>query len=352
MSNKLFKPSTNTGLKWAKRIFVGFFSLILLLIIMGAIYQTGATWLDESDYPPPGKLYDIGGYKLHAKVTGQGTVTVVMDAGLMNTHLTWVTVESQIAKFAQVLTYDRAGYAWSDAGPEPRSSAQIALELHNLLAAADIQPPYVLVGHSMGGINVRTFASQYPQEVAGMVLIDSSHEDQINRIPDEASQMLTINILAAMAPVGLARLLLPGLMFDNLKDPVEVIALRPSVAAKSLSTKHIFTMRDEYSAFEQRLGDLPSVPPSFGDKPLIVITHDTQTTQTKDMSNAEYTEIIAWNRIWDELQAELAATSSKSKLVIAKGSEHMVHVDRPDLVIDAIQLVVEQVASQLTNPSM
>lgn len=348
MANKLLVSESRKYIwrplvKWGKRTLIAFFSLVLFLLLLGTIYQTSATWLDNHKLSAPGKLYDVGGYRIHAKVTGHGPVTVVMDAGLMNTHLTWVTVEERIAKFAQVVTYDRAGYGWSESGPKPRSSEQIAKELHKLLSAAQVKPPYVLVGHSMGGINVRTFARKYPNEVAGMVLLDSSHEDQINRIPDEASKMQNINILAVMAPIGLARLVLPTLMFDNENDPPEVVSLRPTVAAKSLSTKHIFAMRDEYSAFVQRLGALQLTPPSFGDKPLIVISHDTESPHAVITSEEEHAEQVAWNKIWRNLQTELAATSSNAKIIVAKNSGHMVHIDSPELVVESIHKVIDQV---------
>ena len=105
----------------------------------------------ETREPPPGKLVDIGGYQLHINCTGKGSPTVILEAGLGGDSRSWHEVQPEIAEFAQVCSYDRAGLGWSDPGPKPRTSQQIVKELHRLLAKADIQSPYVLVGHSFGG---------------------------------------------------------------------------------------------------------------------------------------------------------------------------------------------------------
>jgi pimeloyl-ACP methyl ester carboxylesterase len=128
-------------------------------------------------FTPPGKLVDIGGYRLHLHCTGKGNPTVVLIAGGGDFSFDWSLVQPNVSRFARVCSYDRAGLAWSDPGPTPRTMRQDAHELHTLLSAAQIQAPYVLVGHSMGGLIARVYAAQYPNEVAGMVLVDATHED-------------------------------------------------------------------------------------------------------------------------------------------------------------------------------
>ena len=118
----------------------------------------------------------MGGYSLHIQCVGTGSPTVVLDAGLGGTSLDWNLVQTEIGPTTQVCAYDRAGMGWSDTGPAPRTPGQIARELHTLLTNAGIPGPYVLVGHSAGGKNVRMFALQYPDEVAGMVLVDARSE--------------------------------------------------------------------------------------------------------------------------------------------------------------------------------
>src|SRR5947209_14532237 len=159
--------------------FLGILSLTLVgLLLLGLLSQAIASAVDASHYPPPGKLVDIGGYRLHINCTGTGSPTVILDAGLGSTSLDWSKVQPGVARFTRVCSYDRAGYGWSDSGPGPRTSQQIVKELHLLLVHAQINGPYVLVGHSVGGLNMRLYAYRYPQEVAGMVLLDSTSEHQ------------------------------------------------------------------------------------------------------------------------------------------------------------------------------
>jgi pimeloyl-ACP methyl ester carboxylesterase len=138
--------------------------ILLGLLLSFALYQKVATVIDDYRYPPPGKLIDIGGYRLHFNASGQGNITVVCDAGLSGTSLGWSLVQAKASKFTRVCTYDRAGYSWSDPSPLKRTSVNIAKELYSLLKKADIPGPYILVGHSFGGANVLLFADLYPQE--------------------------------------------------------------------------------------------------------------------------------------------------------------------------------------------
>ncbi|MDQ6894853.1 MAG: alpha/beta hydrolase [Acidobacteriota bacterium] len=131
--------------------------------------------------PPPGAMVDLGGHRLHVRCTGAGSPTVVVENGLGDFSFDWALVTDRVSKFARICTYDRAGYAWSEPGPKPRSFAQLNLELKDALEKLHETPPYVLVGHSFGGPVVRSFAARYPSLVSGMVLVDSVFEDQ--RVP-------------------------------------------------------------------------------------------------------------------------------------------------------------------------
>jgi pimeloyl-ACP methyl ester carboxylesterase len=147
--------------------------IILLLIVCGA---TVALAVPPAPPAPPGKLVDLGGHKLHVYCTGRGGPTVVVENGLGDFSFDWTLVQSRVSRFTRICTYDRAGYAWSDPGPKPRTFAQLNLELHDALAKLGEHGPFILVGHSFGAPVVRNFVRVYPAAVAGMVLVDAAHE--------------------------------------------------------------------------------------------------------------------------------------------------------------------------------
>src|SRR5919107_3161482 len=164
--------------RWTKRAIAGMVGSVLVLLLAGVVFQFVMTRIDALRYPAPGELVDVGGYSLHLYCTGEpGAPAVVMDSGLGGTVLDWQLVQPEVAKFARVCTYDRAGMGWSERGAQPRTSQQFVQELHALLTNAGVEGPYVLVGQSLGGVNVQLYASQYPDEVAGMVLVDSTLTD-------------------------------------------------------------------------------------------------------------------------------------------------------------------------------
>src|SRR6185312_8094081 len=159
-----------TILKWAGLVMGGLLALAVVLALLGMGYGAIAAHREAVNYPAPGKLVDIGGYRLHLNCMGTSAPAVIFDSGLGGTSLDWSLVQPGIAKITRACSYDRAGMGWSDVGPAPRSPKQIAKELQALLTKAKIAGPYVLVGHSLGGKNVRLFAAEHPDEGAGMGL--------------------------------------------------------------------------------------------------------------------------------------------------------------------------------------
>src|SRR6266487_2016894 len=163
-------------LRWAGRGLAALFVLIAILALAGASYEAIAAAGDARRYPPPSQLIDIGGYRLHIQCVGTGSPTVVLDAGLSGSSLDWRLVQPELGRSTRVCAYDPAGLGWSPPRPQPRTPRQIADELHTLLTNAGIAGPYVLVGHSLGGKNVRLFALSHPNQVAGMVLVEARGE--------------------------------------------------------------------------------------------------------------------------------------------------------------------------------
>jgi pimeloyl-ACP methyl ester carboxylesterase len=316
------------------------------LLLLGLSYQAIASTLDASHYPPPGKLVDIGGYRLHITCTGTGSPTVILDAGLGGTSLDWSKVQPAVARFTRVCSYDRAGYGWSESGPGPRTSQQIVKELHLLLAHAQVRGPYVLVGHSVGGLNMRLYAYRYPGEVAGMVLLDATSEHQFAQFgpyppffPPQAMSAAEqqYQLFRGAALFGVARLALQtGLapLEDAAAYPATV---QPILLAHAAQTRYYSTQYDELAALQESAAQVRAArtaSPSYGHLPLIVLTQDysqDHSPQGKQMAV-----------VWDALQNDLASLSSNSQHSVAQHSGHYVQLDRPDLAITAIQSVWQQ----------
>lgn len=199
--------------RWLRRLLAGMGVLLLLLVAAGSIYQAVGAVRDRAAFPPPGQLVDVGGYKLHLHCTGEavaGRPTVILETLAGGISPYWGWVQPEIARTTRVCSYDRAGRAWSEPAPGPLSLAQTVEDLHTLLASAGVEGPFVLVGHSIGGIYMRRFAEAYPTEVVGMVLVDAAHPEQFARYPAlaEANESF-LKVSAAfpwLARTGVARL--------------------------------------------------------------------------------------------------------------------------------------------------
>jgi pimeloyl-ACP methyl ester carboxylesterase len=201
--------------RWIVRGLLALVGLVVVVVLVGLVYQFVATRLAYRKYPAPGQMVAVSGHGMHLYCTGEGREgpTVVMDSGLGGGVLDWQTVQPDVAKFARVCSYDRSGIGWSESGPKPRTSPRIVEELHALLKNAGVGGPYVLVGHSFGGANAQLYAAEYPEEVAGMVLVDSAldirvlDKDLRNDVAGAGPSPLTIKVVA---PLGIARLFAGG----------------------------------------------------------------------------------------------------------------------------------------------
>jgi pimeloyl-ACP methyl ester carboxylesterase len=313
-------------------------ALGITALAAGAAYQFVEVRLETRRYPPPGGLVDIGRSKLHIHCTGQGSPTVIMDAGLGDSSVTWDLVQPEVAKFTRVCSYDRAGYGWSGAPTEPRTTVNIDNELERLLTAAGVPGPYVLVGHSFGGFNMRMFASLHRDQVLGMVLVDSSHPDQLNRFPPEAqpeSVLFHYKLGVWTMPFGVPRLL--GWCRDDYTFPDQPAAwarIAPEAIALDCRQLAWRTVIAEESQFREN-GRAVAATGSLGNIPLVVLSHDPKVGAGFPPADAASAELA-----WTEMQEELRALSSRSKRIVAKRSGHYIEAYRPELVVQAIQEVV------------
>lgn len=333
-----------------KEYILGSIGILVILLAgagAGAVYEAIATARDMCKYPPPGKLVDVGGYRLHIYCTGEhpreGSPTVVMDFGLGGWSSAWRLVQAEVAKFTQVCTYDRAGYAWSDPGPRPRTSQQIVQELRTLLTNAGVEGPYVLVGHSFSGLSARLFASQYPKTVVGMVLVDAINENMYSRPFPEFQKIMAGNlrmfrVLSMTSQLGILRLFMQLVGTNAAPDFVRKLPseLQPMILAKFLG-KTFGTAAAETASMKKSSAQVSAIG-SLNDMPLMVLSHGIpdmfSDLPAKEAEQAEQT--------WQKLQVELASLSLKSTLIIAEKSGHFVQVDQPNLVIDVIRQAVEK----------
>ena len=304
--------------------------------------------------PPLGKLVDAGGPQLHVRCTGSGSPAVILESGAGDFSFVWALVEPGVAKFTRVCSYDRAGYAWSDAGPKPRTLAQLVYELHAVLASAGVQPPYVLVGASLGGLIARTFAATYPSEVSGMVLVDGAHESAIMMLNNKAVRFRELSQERTLPPVqrqwdkpgGNAPeplLFLPSAKPLDADDPRSRLPeqLRRIWSAAQAQKKHAEARESEFTFLGEELDALyqrtQANPQPLGNKPLIVLARDAANYPQAP----EGMTIEQLNNDRKRLQKELGGLSGNGRVVFVKDSRHEIHLDKPEVVTLAIRDVVE-----------
>lgn len=241
-----------------------------------------------------GGLVDVGGYRLRVEHFGKGSPTVIFETGLAQPRTTWGRVPSDVSAFTQVVIYDRAGLGDSDAASNRRTSKQTVAELHTMLKNAEFKPPFILVGHSFGGLNARLFASQFPDEVAGIILVDASHEDEYNR-------------KAALMPEPERNKYLQHEGGGNYEQ-VDLFASAEEVRAAVL-------------------------------KPLPIVVISAPGSNSSPAAEAGA-------KVHDELQVALSRLLPNASHIIAEKSGHFVQLDRPELITDEIRKMVEQIQAR------
>ncbi|MEO6456808.1 MAG: alpha/beta hydrolase [Chloroflexia bacterium] len=253
-------------------------------------------------------LVDIGGRRLYITCMGEGSPTVILEHGMATESGSWATVQQVVAQFTRVCAFDRAGRGTSDPAHTPRTSEDMVADLHALLANANVPGPYILVGNSLGGFNARIFAHKYPDEVVGLVLVDSMHHDQFDRIEK------------ALPP-------------ETPNDPEEFKAFRQSFTQDYKDPTMNPEGFDQLTSHEQG-----RAVTSLGDLPMIVLAASEFRIRIPDPRLGTH-----MHNLWHELQRDLAQLSSNSKFVAVENSGHFIQIDQPQVVTDAIRELVEQV---------
>lgn len=318
-------------LKIIKIILLFLLLFFLLTILFGICYQYYATKRDDARFPAPGQLVSIGSGKIHFYTTGSGKPTVVLDAGLTANLTWWTLVQQEVAAFARVCSFDRPGYGWSDAGTEPRTSKTIINELHTALhATSDTPPPYILVGHSFGGATMRLYANTFPDEVCGLILVDACHEKQYQ---DDQSQTKQNTFFKRLKDyflegsfahyTGITRWFMAGAMQPYFSDRLSGDQ-KNTIIAKASTTKYLMARDSEWTHIHKSLKQVQESTNMLTNKPVIVISRG------KDIDTR-----------WMTYQKDLATLSQNGKLLIAHQSGHMINMEQPEIIINAIHELVE-----------
>jgi pimeloyl-ACP methyl ester carboxylesterase len=330
-------------LRWLVRILLGLVGLVVLAIVIGAICEQVIRARIRHDFPPPGRMVDVGGGRMmHIDCRGHGFPTVVLEAGLDTAgSLSWSAVQDKIATTTRVCAYDRAGVSWSQPKSGVHDADAVNADLHALLRGAHEEGPYVLAGHSLGGPYIMNYTRHWPSEVAGLVFVDASHPDQVERLKgvipsaDDPKQLAAYKLLAGTEWMGWARLL-PQEGQPN--EPGHAVAASKALAPTSLGGA--LAEQESIRATFREAGRLRTL----GDRPIVVLTamapFPAAVKKQIGMSDAQEARM---HTIWKSLQDDEASWSTRSRHTLVPNSTHYIQFGRPDLVIAAVNEVVAQV---------
>lgn len=328
---------------WRKlfvRIAWGLAGFLSAIVLVGAVSQAVLARRDARRFPPPGRMVDVGGRRLHLQCSGTGSPTLLFEMGAGAWGLYWTEIQRDMAKVTRTCTYDRAGFGWSDPGPLPRSPDALVSDLRALVEESGEEGPFVLVGHSMGGWLIRAYQARYPEDVVGMALVESAHPRQWEELPPEIwestrSASGPMRVMAGLGHIGLLRLMVDRVATQELPAAVmpayRATAVRPSAMAAFASE---IMNSPALAAEAEAAGDL-------GDLPLVVVSagksFDAFRAVAPDWPFGEA------DRTWMRLQTDLLTLSARSWQHVSPGSTHDIHADDPAIVVTALQEVVDTV---------
>ncbi|MDQ0497371.1 alpha/beta fold hydrolase [Paenibacillus brasilensis] len=323
---------------WTRIVFF-VISCLLLVVISGFVYEWIASKQDKLQYPPLGKMVDVGGYRLHIRKLGSGTPTILLESGSGESSLSWRDIPENLSSFATVVSYDRAGYAWSEEAATPRTGENIVRELHVALKNADVQAPYILVGHSLGGMYSRLYAQTHRDEVAGLVLVDARPENDARRTNEiYAKEQPKVNpspLVSILLEKSGAFRLFPNFMLAGRVEYQDRKAFVNIVASpkyfRSVAEEGDLANTTENAIRGQHLGNLP----------VRVIARGIQQNLTQFGISKSGNDQI--EQSWQIGQREMLNISTNSKFIVAKKSEHMIIHDQPELVIQVIRELISNI---------
>jgi pimeloyl-ACP methyl ester carboxylesterase len=322
--------------------------VLAALIVAGVVYQRRGLRRDARLWPPPGRMVTIGdGRRIHLYALGAGIPAVVFEAGISATSLNWRSVQQTIAGLTRVVAYDRGGLGWSDPGGTRRTASNIVMELRTALRAAGVEPPYVLVGHSFGGLVVRRFASLYPAEVAGLVLLDALQPEEWSPMSDRHRRMQAIGIRLArrgafLARVGLVRVAVSLFLAGSRRLPRAIGRCTSGHGATVINR-----LAGEVGKMPREVWPMVAAhwcnPGSF----LGMAAHFEALPASADemreaaLSNGIPVTVLTAGKNPPVPEEAIRAIAHNARHVVARESGHWIHLDQPDLVVEAVVEMVE-----------
>jgi pimeloyl-ACP methyl ester carboxylesterase len=314
----------------------------LALVLLAALCLSACASSRIADYPAPGKLVDIGTHRMHIHCTGQGSPTILLESGAATGVTTWQAIQPSLSAMARTCSYDRSGLVWSDKRDGVHSAERVAAELKRLLDASGEAGPYVLVAASLGGIYARKYTEAYPADVVGLVLVDSSHPDQMERMP-EGFQGTSVPILKN----AFVRSLTGGLL--SITGYGEKMMRRSFVTMpKDVTDLNMVFLNHSLPTIIEEIARVPDIlkevgnEQHFGDIPVYVIANGLQYKPAYGINSRYPADKLAEaERVSRELQTGLLSLSSRSVLLVADESGHNVNFEQPEIVIDAVEMLLE-----------
>jgi len=315
--------------------------LMALVLVCIAIAAAGAAYnsLSLKHYRKladvPGKLYDVGGYSMHLYCTGQGSPTIILDSGLGDDFTIWAKVQPELSKVTRVCSYDRSGFGWSQSRPGMRDANAICAELHQLALVAGIERPFILMGHSIAGLYLRSYAAHFLNDLAGLIFVDGATPLQDDRVPREL-----VKIQDRQREQMPWQKFLMTLGWYRIKGKCTKVP--PGFESYSLWIKADSCVPSQLSAIEGELdaehasGEETLHAGPFDSLPILIFSRDPTVLASNWPTQVSKDNAVVWN----QMQEEAKALSSQSRRIIAKGSDHDVQIDRPELLIKEVTAFV------------
>jgi pimeloyl-ACP methyl ester carboxylesterase len=308
--------------------------LAVAITASSAFNAIAIIWSFRPRDPTPGNIYVVNGHKMHIDCTGTGSPTLVLESGLGSSWQIWMKVQPGLSKSTRVCSYDRAGYGYSDARPGPRDADRIADELHSLLLQARIDGPIVLMGHSLGGLLIRDYATRYPKDIVGLIFVDAvTPQWGLGKIEAPPRWITGLGIRMACSTDSTA-------LVGSCMWPRPDSAPRWKMAMGGLCHPSLCAVVPESESFI-RSGEETLPTARYGSLPVLIFSHDPDKVM----------DPTSWENVWSQMQEDLKKLSTRSRRIVVRHSWHMIQLDRADLIEKEVSLFIQQIRGAAPQPS-